>query len=512
MPKAISFAMALSLLDKTSDFVIFIDPGKDLITYANDTCCLILGYTRNELMALSFSSIGDLRALINLDAQSNPFNSMAHKHFVFKTNRGQYTEVIIKNIIKPVQASKTQKTIGIIASPILAGQLQNETEEGINLEDLKPLSVRFKHCQIYKMVFELTNDAILITSVKGPGLHDRIILEANPVFERRTGYKKSEIIGKDTTFLYPEGFKKNHAKYNRELWNKQNLVTEIQTRTKNRTNVYSELSSHLFRVNNEWMCVTIGRDITERKKAEKLRHGLFKKEHELRENLELAEKERIKFIRALIHELKTPLTPMLAMTEMLTNESTGILKQYAANLNVSTEFLLSRINDLYDLARSEVSILSIEKSWVNLGELLEEVRVLEENSCIAKDMTLSISISDPQMHCFIDENRIKQVIINLVNNAIKHNLPGCKIEITAKMKAEMLYISVIDNGIGISLENQAKLFLPHQVNKSGGLGLGLSLSAKLVELHGGHIKVKSELNKGSKFTISLPINNYHSPK
>ncbi|AGG08487.1 ATPase [Dehalococcoides mccartyi] len=364
--------------------------------------------------------------------------------------------------------------------------------------------LHLEQCQIQKMVFELSNDAICIDLVKGPGKHDRIFAEVNPAFEKFSGYKRSELIGKDTSILFPGKLESIGTDINHKLWQKKNLVMDITTQSKTGKNIQVELSAHMFKVNGKWICIIIGRDISDRKRAEMLQSELFKKEQDLRKKLEQAEKERLEFLRALVHELKTPLTPMLAMTEMLAYESKGILKQYANNLNTSTIFLLSRINDLYDLARSEVKMLTINKSWVNIDELLADIKSLEENSCKTKSMQLRIHISQPNIRCFIDGERIKQVIINLLNNAIKYNPPGCSIDIEAQIKEPNLIINVTDNGVGIPVEDQNKLFLPHQIKKSSGLGLGLSLSAKLVELHGGSIAVKSKLNEGSQFTVCLP--------
>ncbi len=368
------------------------------------------------------------------------------------------------------------------------------------------IALHLEQSQVQKMVFDLSNDAICIVIVKGPEKYDRIIVDVNSTFEKFTGYKKSEVIGRDTSFLFPDNLEGIGVNFNRTLWQKKSLVMDITTQPKTGKTRQFELSSHMFMVNNKWMCINIGRDISDRKQAERLQVELFKKEQDLRKKLEIAEEKRLEFLRALVHELKTPLTPMLAMTEMLVTESEGILKQYANNLNASTEFLLSRINDLYDLARSEVNMLTINKSWINMDELLEDIKSLEENSCKNKSIELTIHVLQPNIRCFIDGERIKQVLINLVNNAIKYNPPGCSIDIHVKLEENNLILSVIDNGIGISIEDQDKLFLPHQIKKSSGLGLGLSLSAKLVELHDGFISVKSKLNEGSIFTIYLPVN------
>ncbi|MGE0902682.1 PAS domain-containing sensor histidine kinase [Dehalococcoides mccartyi] len=366
------------------------------------------------------------------------------------------------------------------------------------------LILPFEQCNIYKMAFEASDEAIIITTINGPEIHNQTILDVNPAFEQYTGYKQSEIVGKSPDFFICATLRDTYTAYRHRLWRHKKVTMNIGFITKTGETRYSKISSHLFRVNNQYLCITTSQNNADSRKTENFQAELLRKEHNLREKLEMVEQERCKFLRALVHELKTPLTPMIAMTEMLVYESTGISKEYAETLSKGASFLLSRINDLYDLSRSEVNMLTIKKEWVSINELVAETKSLEEDNSKLKGIQLRVHPAPTYLKCFIDRERIKQVIINLVNNAIKHNPPGCSVDIITKAAGDNLFITVKDNGVGISAEDQAKLFQPHQIKKSGGLGLGLSLSARIVELHGGSIIVRSKPNQGSKFTICLP--------
>jgi signal transduction histidine kinase len=239
--------------------------------------------------------------------------------------------------------------------------------------------------------------------------------------------------------------------------------------------------------------------------------GLYNEERALRQTLEAEIKKRIEFTRALVHELKTPVTPVMASSELLLQKlKDEPLYGLAQNINQGANNLNRRIDELLDLARGEVGMLKLNPEPMDPRRLLQ--RIVDEETPVAmrNRQTLTARLPDSLPVAVADEERFRQIVLNLVNNAVKFTPPGGKIALKARLESDTLVVEVQDNGVGISKEEQKLLFEPYRSLESeherlSGLGLGLSLSKKLVELHGGQIWVKSEKGKGSTFGFSIPL-------
>jgi signal transduction histidine kinase len=239
--------------------------------------------------------------------------------------------------------------------------------------------------------------------------------------------------------------------------------------------------------------------------------GLYNEERALRQTLEAEIKKRIEFTRALVHELKTPVTPVMASSELLLQKlKDEPLYGLAQNINQGANNLNRRIDELLDLARGEVGMLRLNPEPMDPRQLLQ--RTVDEETPVAmrNGQTLTARLPDSLPVVVADEERFRQIVLNLVNNAVKFTPPGGKIVLKARLESDKLVVEVQDTGVGISKEEQKLLFEPYRSLESeherlSGLGLGLSLSKKLVELHGGQIWVKSEKGKGSTFGFSIPL-------
>jgi signal transduction histidine kinase len=246
---------------------------------------------------------------------------------------------------------------------------------------------------------------------------------------------------------------------------------------------------------------------------------LFKEEKTLRQDLEAEINKRVEFTRALVHELKTPITPVLASSELMLEETKkgGTLWELAQNINQGAYNLNQRIDELLDLARGEVGMLHLNPNPVNSGKLLrgivDSVKPLARKNNLALNAELPPSLPTIQA----DEDRLRQVVLNLLNNAFKFTPAGGSVTVKASTDGPYLVVAVQDTGRGINKEEQERLFEPYQQlererARLGGLGLGLSLSKKLVELHGGQIWVQSQKGKGSTFGFSIPLELKERPK
>ena len=230
--------------------------------------------------------------------------------------------------------------------------------------------------------------------------------------------------------------------------------------------------------------------------------------------LEHANQQKTEFLSNMSHEIRTPLNAIIGFTEILLADKSSYLKndkaiQYMESIDFSGKHLLSMINAVLDLSKIEAGKMDLEPAAINLVDtmdnLLQMLRVKAEQQGINIQ---HVHESDSQYDTWIDSGKFSQVIINLVNNAIKFSSPDSTIVISLHVENDELKLEIVDQGIGISKDNLAKIFDKyHQVSKSGthGTGLGLSITKGLVELMGGRISIESEEGVGTAVTILLPL-------
>lgn len=220
------------------------------------------------------------------------------------------------------------------------------------------------------------------------------------------------------------------------------------------------------------------------------------------------------FLANMSHELRTPLNSIIGFSDLLLTGSSGELNdkqtRYARNISNSGKDLLNIINDILDLSKVEAGKMILNYEDVSLKQTVDEIVKTLTPLSSKKDQSLETShIGDVVIQA--DRGKLKQILLNLIGNAIKFTPSGGSINISSYLKDEMANIQIKDTGIGISPEDQKKLFEPFKQVDSNlsrehtGTGLGLSLVKKLVELHNGTVSVESETEKGSTFTVSLPI-------
>ena len=253
-------------------------------------------------------------------------------------------------------------------------------------------------------------------------------------------------------------------------------------------------------------------DITEQELGEEKLEEAYEKERRLRQELQIEVQRRVEFTRALVHELKTPLTPIMSSSDLLVS---GLTEEpwlsVAQNIQRGAINLNKRIGELLDLARGEIGMLKLNPKRVDFLKLLQHVA--SEMSVLASSngQKLKVELPDSLPLPWADEDRLRQITQNLLVNATKFTPEGGTITLRAKEQNGSLIVEVQDTGYGISDEEQRRLFRPYhrQVGERehlSGLGLGLALCKNLVQLHGGRIWVKSEEGKGATFSFSIPIN------
>ena len=233
--------------------------------------------------------------------------------------------------------------------------------------------------------------------------------------------------------------------------------------------------------------------------------------------LEVASRHKSEFLANMSHELRTPLNAIIGFSEVLTEQIFGELnerqEEYLNDILTSGRHLLSLINDILDLSKVEAGRMELDLEEFSLREALENGLTMVKERAGRHGIQLVLEL-DPELDVIeADERKVKQVVFNLLSNAVKFTPEGGRIEVSARLAeaGRAVVVAVRDSGIGIAPEDQERIFEEFRqagqasVKAHEGTGLGLALTRKFVELHGGRIWVESEVGVGSTFSFTLPL-------
>ena len=241
---------------------------------------------------------------------------------------------------------------------------------------------------------------------------------------------------------------------------------------------------------------------------------LFREIADKSRQLEAASRHKSEFLANMSHELRTPLNAIIGFSEVLSEGMFGEVNEkqaeYLRDILQSGQHLLSLINDILDLSKIEAGRMELEPADFDLPSSIENALILVRERASRRGITLGHAIDERLGMMRADERKVKQVLLNLLSNALKFTPEGGRVDVRAGMQGEMAEISVTDTGVGIAPEDQEAVFEEFRqvgtaAKKVEGTGLGLALSRKFIELHGGKISVKSEPGVGSTFTFTLPL-------
>src|SRR5262245_8198454 len=241
---------------------------------------------------------------------------------------------------------------------------------------------------------------------------------------------------------------------------------------------------------------------------------LFHEIEDKSRQLEAATRHKSEFLANMSHELRTPLNAIIGFSEVLSERMFGDLNEkqdeYLKDIYASCQHLLSLINDILDLSKIEAGRMELEVADFSLPAALDNALTLVRERASRRGIMLERAIDDRLGMIRGDERKVKQVLLNLLSNALKFTPEGGRIDVRAAMNDGMAEISVADTGVGIAPEDQEAIFEEfRQVGtadkKVEGTGLGLALARKFIELHGGRIWVQSQPGKGSTFSFTLPV-------
>lgn len=360
----------------------------------------------------------------------------------------------------------------------------------------------------YRMAAILNSTAEGIITIDKQGR----ILSFNPKCEGIFGYRADEVIGKNVNCLMRSNEREAHQQYldNAAILEKRiiNANRELWGQRKNKEVFPMELTVSSVQLNEQTCYIGILHDISVRKLNEQ---KLLKAKTEA----ESANRAKSQFLSAMSHELRTPMNAILGFGQLLLfnrKESLSVSQQdNVEQILQAGQHLLALINDILDLSKIESGNLDIDFEQVELSEVLAECLELTKNQALGRQVKVSCELPDELPMVYADFTRIKQVLLNLITNAIKYNQPEGLVEINATLQdSTMVRVSVTDNGVGIEESHFKDVFEPFarfdkRAHEIEGTGIGLSVCASLVESMHGKIDFTSERGKGSTFFVDMPV-------
>lgn len=475
------------LFETAQDGILLLDADTGKITDVNPFLINILGYSYEEFLGKKLWELGLFKYIVAskaafLDLQTKGY--VRYEDLPLETKDGRSINF---EFVSNVYLVNNKKVIQCNIRDITQKRQAEETQ--------RKLSSAVEH----------TADIVIVVKKDG------IIEYVNPAFEKITGYTLEEAVGK-TPRILKSG--KHDEKFYEHLWGtilSGEVFYGVLINKKNNGELYYAEKT-ITPVKDEHGTIThfvsTDKDITERKRAEEVYLENVR--------LEAADKAKSEFLANMSHELRTPLNSILGFSELMKQGVAGKLgekqEHFIGNIFTSGTFLLSLINDILDLSKIEAGKIELVPEKMSVPETIKETLTLIKEKAM-KDNVLLKTEFDPELELIeADKQRFKQVLFNLLGNAVKFSKEkGGTVTITAKKEGEMAQISVSDTGIGIREENVGKLFHKFEQlesgisQKYGGTGLGLAITKQLVELHGGNIQAESKYGEGSTFTFTLPI-------
>jgi PAS domain S-box-containing protein len=372
-------------------------------------------------------------------------------------------------------------------------------------------------------------DALILLSF------DRRILAVNEAALDLFGYTKDELLGQPLTMILSGSEGLFLAKKFKELKEKKIIRDYVAvSRSKAGTEIPMSLSMSILREDERDIgVICVGKDMREVKRnmlqlrematladrvaaAEKIR---TKDLENLNTQLEKANRAKSEFLINMSHELRTPLNSVIGFSEVLLNQTFGSInpkqEEYLNDIVDSGRHLLSLINDILDLSKVEAGKEDLALSEFSLKSLMDESVTMFGEKALKYNLQFSAETDGKIDEIIADKRKIKQIIFNLLSNSSKFTPSGGKIKLTAKENGDECWISVEDTGKGIAAEDFEKVFDKFQQLDSGytkkfaGTGVGLALVKQFVNLHRGRVWVESEVDKGAKFTFTVPRNLDH---
>ncbi|MFC1846706.1 MASE3 domain-containing protein [Chloroflexota bacterium] len=438
------------------------------IKKANHSAVELLGYSSDELIG---------RPLLDFYADTS--NGKPRAKRVFQKFRAG--EEIHGEELEMCRANGSNVWISLSVRPVFdkEGRVVMSRSEAVDITDKKQTEEK------RMAIIETAIDGFWISNMEGR------LLEVNDSYCKIVGYTQEELLKKSIWDIEASESYEDTIEHLKELKKQGYTRFETKHRHKNGKVIDVEISANFLDLGEGQVFVFI-RDITERKKLDQLKDD---------------------FIGLVSHELRSPLTVIAGAVSTVVTEGPLLSEEetHQLLLDASNEIdSLSRLlTNLLELSRAQAGRLIIQYEPVNLKKLLRSVIGVFKGKSLIHRFHLDLPEKLPTIYA--DQLRLERILYNLLENAVKYSPDSGEIRVSVKVKEEHLFVSVSDQGIGMSKTNQGKLFKPFQriedvkLPNIRGLGLGLLVCQRLVESHGGKIWVESQYGRGSIFYFTLPL-------
>jgi two-component system, sensor histidine kinase len=495
----------LRLLSENVSDVIWTMDLNMRVTDVTPSVYQLLGYTVEEIMQMNFEDYANSEDMVRVAEvlkeeieQDKGSPKKRYRNIEFRQYHKDGSEVWVE-----VRASFLRDENG---RPIGISGVTRDISERRHAED-----VLRQNEERYRAVFNSGTDALLVHGITPNGMPG-VFIEANDVASEKLGYSREELLRlSPLDITAPESLLKL-TEQREQLMQDRQAQFEAFMISKAGQKIPFEIAVRLFELDKQPMILVNARDISKRKQA-------IEELHQAKDQAEAASRSKSEFLANMGHELRTPLNGVIGIASLLADtELDQRQRQYAEIVLRSGRALLVIINDLLDFSKIEAGRLSIEPAPFDLKQAMEDVTHLLSARAVEKGLKLDVFFSPETPRVLVgDAGRIRQVLTNLVDNALKFTKQG-SILVTAQCleKTEQqatIRLMVQDTGIGIPKGKLGQIFeMFTQVDAStsrpySGTGLGLAISKQIIELMGGVVQVESRPDSGSKFwfDLSLPI-------
>jgi PAS domain S-box-containing protein len=466
--------------------------GKRILLDCNERYCQMAGRSKEELMSVENTVIFQ-RTIENAWEESNRESIIKGQAFsgVFSWIRPDGKENIIEYNAAPTKVGDRYFTIGL--------------DRDITERKRAEIALR-ESGEKLRLIFENAFDGISIYE-EFPDENRRILLECNERYCQMAGRSKEELLATHDTRDIQIDLGNASERFGWEPITSGRAFSGVFSwiRPDGKENII-EYNAAPTRVGDRYFTIGIDRDSSERRRAQE----------ELRQAKEMAEaatQAKSAFLANMSHELRTPLNAIIGFTRIVRRKAEGVLPdKQTENLDkvlISAEHLLNLINTVLDIAKIEAGRMDVLPANFRISALID-LCANTAQPLVRSNVVLEKQVDEKLNLIYSDQDKIRQIVLNLLSNAAKFTHEG-GIILSARQDSENLCISVADTGIGIGAEALPRIFKEFQqadtstTRKYGGTGLGLSISRNLARLLGGELTVESELGKGSTFTLTIPI-------
>ncbi|GBE54392.1 cell-division control histidine kinase PdhS [archaeon BMS3Bbin15] len=480
----------IDLVETSPDAIISVDKKGRIVVW-NRAAEQVFGYSKEEVLGKDITGLGIIADCIYEINKESPVHRKTGECYGFRKNGESF----------PIEFSfsKTEVDSSVVTTFII----RDMTEKKEILEKLEESEAKSRS------IIDASNDAIIVGDENG-----NIILW-NPAAEQLFGYKKEEALGRGfDQLIVPEGYRHvPREAYRRVLKTKklarEGHIIEAEGLKKDGTRFPVEHTASLFEIEGRVRVVAILRDITEKKEIEEeLRKGnkeLQKAYHRLK-SLDTLKRDIISNVS---HEILTPVTLAKGFIDVAMYENEpDMIKDYLKQVKSALIRMEYVVEDLVEVSKLDVEIRPEDMSEVDIEKIIDEIIAMKKEMAALKGVVIKTKINVSKIKA--NEDKIKHILRDLIDNAIKFNKPDGEVLIEVEKEGSNVKIVVSDTGIGIPEDKIDMIFQPlTQLDPStrraySGTGTGLAVVKKIIEAHKGTIDVKSRVGEGTTFIITLP--------